>query len=1054
MYHYLYVKIKPGISCRNSNPLRKQEVNGRPRKFTHLLLAVLLIISLALPVLPLQAQEVRQGRQRKEAVDTKANIYPTRLKVNGRSRANETVGRHPEFSWQVDFIAKQQGVIGGISDPDDKNIITGYQVRLLNVNSYNSSAENQKRHPKEAAASKEVLWNSGKINTIDAGIAATRSTQLRYTGNALQPDRTYGWQVRIWDQRGRVSPWTEVDIFRTGLFKRSDWWGARWIGASQMSPSSRILPGDTATAGRQFGTANDTLPLMRKSFVTNINRRKKIIRATLYISGLGQFEASLNGRKIGDHFLDPGWTDYQKEALYLSFDVTGQIKPGSNTLGVELGNGFYYIPNVKHRYKKLLVQYGYPKMICRLSIAYSDGSHQNVVSDGSWKTAPSAITFSSIYGGETMDGRLQPDNWNQPDFPDKNWSAAILVTDTPRTLRPSDIDPIKVMASFSPVAVFQGGIKSLSGKGDKPSKTGRSSWVYDMGQNCSAIAAITVRGKKGDTIRLIPAELLTEDGLANQKATGSPYILQYILPSDGVHKWQPKFTYYGFRYVEVEGAVPVGVTTATSEKRPRIEQIKALHIRNSAPEAGHFACSNELFNKTYELIRWGIKSNMMSVFTDCPHREKLGWLEQVHLMGNSVRYNWQIDHLLKKTIQDMRDAQTSIGLIPEIAPEFTVFTWGGDMFRDSPEWGSSSIIVPWYLYQWYGDSSELRKSYSMMTRYIDYLGTKAKAGILYQGLGDWYDLGPNGPGVSQLTPAGLTGTAIYYYDLCLLDKIAGLLNHPRDQQQYQALLIATKKAFNDKFLHQEKDSTGQHVVYYGSGSQTADAMAVYMNLVPAGLKDKVVKHLIEGIKANKYGLTAGDIGYRYVLRVLEQEGYSEVIYRMNSRSDVPGYGYQLAKGATALTESWQALSTVSNNHFMLGHLMEWFYSGVLGIRQAPGVPGCSQMIIQPEMVGDLTWAKGDYQTPYGSMKVDWQKQKTGLILKVRVPIGVKAKIRLPYYPGMKIRQVKMQKRRRVGRESIVNYSISDGGADLNGTLKDKALASFEVGAGEFAWEVK
>lgn len=824
----------------------------------------------------------------------------------------------------------------------------------------------------------KLVWNSGKITSA-------HGLSVIYSGSPLASAQTFYWVVKVWNKDGRQSQWSPVDSFQTALFARKDWNAAQWIGAEKMQPAARILPGDTALKTRPFGTVNDHLPLLRKSF--HLNKGKgQVKKATLFISGLGQFEASVNGQKIGDHFLDPGWTNYQKEALYVGLDVTGHLQKDLNVIGVELGNGFYYIPNEKHRYKKLLVQYGYPKMICRLVIEYTDGTCQDIVSDKSWKQATSPVLFSSIYGGELEDGRLRPQGWNQPHFNATTWKPVQVVCDTPQSLHLQRIDPIRFMDSFAPVAVFMGK-KEVKRSGSV------SCWVYDMGQNCSGIPAITVHGKKGDTITLIPAELLTRDSAANQKATGSPYRLTYILGKDGAQHWQPKFTYYGLRYVQLEGAVPAG--KPNPKHLPVIEEIKTLHVRNSAPVAGHFECSNELFNQTNELIKWGMKSNMMSVFTDCPHREKLGWLEQVHLMGNSVRYNWQIAHMLKKTIRDMRQSQTPKGLVPAIAPEFTVFDWGGDMFRDSPEWGSSAIVVPWYLYEWYGDSSELRNSYGMMTRYNKYLQSKAKSHILYQGLGDWYDLGPKPPGVSQLTPMGITGTAIHYYDLQILQKIAALLDKPGDQADFTRQAAAVKKAFNETFLQHQKDSLGQWQSYYGTGSQTADAMALYMNLVPDSLHDQVVQHLVTGIRAGGYALTAGDIGYRYLLRVLEQEGYSTVIFKMNNRRDVPGYGYQLSHGATALTESWQALPTVSNNHFMLGHLMEWFYSGILGIRMDRQTPGGSQLIIQPEMVGDLTWAKGDYQTPYGPVRVHWEKNKKGIVCKLHLPVGTRAVVRLP-----------------------------------------------------------
>jgi predicted GH43/DUF377 family glycosyl hydrolase len=337
-------------------------------------------------------------------------------------------------------------------------------------------------------------------------------------------------------------------------------------------------------------------------------------------------------------------------------------------------------------------------------------------------------------------------------------------------------------------------------------------------------------------------------------------------------------------------------------------------------------------------------------------------------------------------------AQTDSGLIPEIAPEFVHFE---DPFRDSPEWGSNAIIMPWYVYQWYGDKDILEESYPMMQRYAAYLQGKAVNHILSQGLGDWYDLGPKHPGVSQLTPPGVTATAVWYYDLGILAQAARLLGHPADAEQYIQTAAAVKKAFNAAFYNKK---TRQ----YATGSQTANAMAVYMQLVPKGDRQMVIDNIVADLRRNNNRLTAGDIGFRYLLRVLDDEGYSNVIYAMNNRDDVPGYGYQLAHGATALTESWAALPIVSNNHFMLGHILEWFYSGLAGIRPAPGAIAFHAIDIRPEPVGDITHASGSYKSPYGMIVTAWKKQGDDFVLTVSIPANTSATIYLPATPASDI----------------------------------------------------
>jgi len=710
------------------------------------------------------------------------------------------------------------------------------------------------------------------------------------------------------------------------------------------------------------------LPILRKSFAVN----KEVKSATAFISGLGHFEMSLNGKKVGDHFLDAGWTNYEKQALYVSFDLTEQLKQGENAIGVMLGNGFYFTSS--GRYRKLTVAYGYPKMICRLLVEYTDGTSENIISDPSWKAAPGPITFSAMYGGEDYDATLEQKGWDSPSFNDQSWKQAII-TDGPAQLNAQMEEPLKVVNEFIPKYATH--IKTTE-------------FVYDMEQNASGIPQITVKGKKGDTVIITPGELINADGTVNQKATGKVYSYKYTLKGDGEETWQPRFTYYGFRYIQIDGAIPA--STGDVGHFPAIVTLKGLHTRNAAEKIGSFTCSNELFNKTNTLIDWAVQSNMTSVFTDCPHREKLGWLEETHLMGNSLQYNYDLVNLFKKSINDMRLSQTPDGLIPEIAPEFTVFS---DGFRDSPEWGSAAVLLPWYVYQWYGDKQVLADSYDMMKRYLAYLDKQSDNGILSEGLGDWYDLGPKHPGVSQLTSKGVTATAMFYYDLTIISKIAAMLNKPADVAHYTSLAAKVRTAFNKKFFNKETKQ-------YDTGSQTANAVSVYMKLVEPQYKQAVVDNIVKDLHSHNNALTAGDIGYRYLLKVLDDEGRSDVIFDMNNRSDVPGYGYQLAKGATALTESWQALPSVSNNHFMLGHIMEWFYAGLAGIRPADDAVAYDKIVIRPEPVGDVTSAKGSYHSVYGMITSEWKKAADSFTLTVNIPANTTATIYLPAKADSKI----------------------------------------------------
>lgn len=846
------------------------------------------------------------------------------------------------------------------------------------------------------------VWDSKKINS-------STSIQIKYKGLKLISAKQYYWKVMCWDNKNNVSGWSPQAFWGMGLLTSTDWKGAKWICYENLPDKQKILPGQAGKGEKGIEVPKEMLPIFRKSFFIN----KQITKATVFVSGLGQFELSINGKKMGDHILDPGWTQYDKETLYVQFDVSQNLVQGNNVIGMMLGNGFYFTP--AEPYRKLTTVFGFPKMLCRLFVEYKDGSSQNIISDDSWKTAMSPITFSSVYGGETYNANIEQPGWNEEKFDDKLWKQALIVEGSPK-LKSQMAEPVKVFEIFLP---------------QKITKVKDSAYVFDLAQNASGIPSIIIHGKKGDTIKIIPGELLNPNGTVTQKNIGGPFYFQYVLKSNKPESWQPRFSYGGFRYLQVEGAVAMGEHNPA--KLPQVMELKSLHIRNAAPTLGEFNCSGELFNRTFKLIDWSVKSNMQSIFTDCPHREKLGWLEQDHLMASSILYNYDVINLLKKTVYDMMQAQTSEGLVPEIAPEFVKFNFNGnDMFRDSPEWGSAAIILPWYLYQWYGEKDLLKEAYPMMKRYIEYLKSKAKDNIISHGLGDWYDLGPKPPGISQLTPKGVTATAIYYYDVTIMREVEKVLLIFHATDGYGILASAIKKSFNQKFFN---DNTKQ----YAMGSQTANAMAVYMKLVEPENKNAVIENIVKDLRANKNALTAGDIGYRYLLRVLEDAGRSDVIFDMNSRTNVPGYGYQLSKGATSLTESWQALPTVSNNHLMLGHLMEWFYRGLCGIRQNEYSIAFKNIEIDPQPVGDIIWANANYQSPYGLISSSWKKQNNRFELDVEIPANTTATI---FLPSKKLSSIKE------GGKAIEKINDFRFAGFENGKLKLK------VGSGAYKFLVK
>lgn len=802
---------------------------------------------------------------------------------------------------------------------------------------------------------KGAIWDSGKV-------ISTQSVNVPYLGKPLESGKRYFWKVKVWDESDQESDWSEPTFWQMGLLDEGAWSNAKWITFELLDSTKRLVPGVHGFGNHlgEIATKRPVIPMFRKTFQV----KEGLALATLCISGLGHYEAYVNGEKAGNSFLSPGWTDYEETVLYNNYNVTSMLKPGQNVLGAIVGNGFYNIN--RERYRKLVIAYGMPEMISHLKLDYADGSSEIIVSDESWRMAPSPITFASIYSGEDYDARLEQTDWSKPEFQDSRWQPVLLSKGPSGKLSAEKNYPLKTM-EILPV--------------QKISRLKDGSYLYDFGQNASGIVEVKVKGQKGQQVKLWPTELINADSTCNQKATGSPYYYAYTLKGDSSETWQPRFTYYGFRYVQVFGAVPGGEKT---QGLPVIEKMDFLHIRNSAPANGTFSCSNELLNKVHILIDWAIKSNLQSVVTDCPHREKLGWLEQTFLMGGGIHFSYENYHLYRKLVFDMIDAQTTDGLVPDIAPEYVEFK---DGFRDSPEWGSASIVLPYLLYKWYGDEQIIDEAWSMMMKYANYLRAKSNGHILDYGLGDWFDLGPKRPGVAQLTPVALTATAIYYYDLKLLAEMA-VVRHRDEKDLLRQWAEEIRTAFNLEFYNPEAK-------VYSTGSQTAMSMPLCFEVVEEKDREEVFANLVDSIIAGDKALTAGDVGFHYLVEALTKGGASQLLFDMINRDDVPGYGFQLKKGATALTESWQALEEVSNNHLMLGHVMEWFYAGLAGIGQSENSVAFKEFEINPQIVGDITFVKASFRCPYGVIRSEWRRTDTAFDIEVEIPFNTTAKIYLP-----------------------------------------------------------
>ncbi|MFC4210246.1 family 78 glycoside hydrolase catalytic domain [Pedobacter lithocola] len=714
---------------------------------------------------------------------------------------------------------------------------------------------------------------------------------------------------------------------------------------------------------------------LRKDFQVN----KNLVRAVVFISGMSEFELSINGSKVGNDLLAPGWTEYKKTILYNTYDITNKLLSGTNAIGIILGNGMYNIQPDSIRYVKFLNAYGPLKAIAQLRLEYADGSVKTIGTDKTWKVSPGPITYSNMFGGEDYNANLEIAGWNKPNFKTgTKWTTA-LETEGPG-------GKLKGLSSAAPqVKVIE------TKKAVKVTRIKDNVWIYDFGQNASMMPKLTVTGKKGDYVRMIPSELLGTDGLVDRKSAtqdgARPAWWQYTLKGGKQESWKPKFFYQGARYVQVE------LFSATKgNKLPTVIELEDLIVHSSSTPTGSFATSNQLFNQIYDLVRWAQRSNMQSLMTDCPHREKMGWLEENHLNGPSLRYNFDMSPLFRKTMSDMADAQLSNGFVPNIAPEYFI-AGSSDLsngFRNSTEWGSSFIIVPWQQYLFSGDISLLERYYDRMKSYVNFLASTAKNNIITTGLGDWYDIGPKPAWGSQLTPEPFTGTAIYYYDNLIMYNIAKQLGKDDDAADFKKSSDQIRKSFNDKFFNKE---TG----LYATGSNTTSAMPLFLNIVEPQNRTKLFNSLVDSIRKNNNSFNSGEIGYRFLLRALADGGRSDVVYDMNNQSDKPGYGYQIEKGATSLTEKWDAGvgDFGSQNHFMSGQINEWFFNDLVGISPDESGPGFRKIVIKPALLNDLNWVNGEFKSISGNINCSWKRNTNGINLDVKIPANTSAIVYIP-----------------------------------------------------------
>jgi len=844
---------------------------------------------------------------------SQAGLQPYDLRVNGVPNAAGVDSDRPFFSWRLksDFNGDRQIAY---------QILVAGELELLEVG-------------------KADYWDSGRI-------VSSEHLRVPYAGKPLESGCKLWWKVRVWDVNGRASSWSEPAWFIIGVINSNDW-RAVWILSNEESNVVRF----------------------RREFVLKSTPK----RAIVFFSTLGHYRAFVNGCQVGDRLFTPAWSAYEKTIFYDTYEITALLRPGTNAIGVEVAPGMYNVVR-NHRFAKFTRKQGPLRVLCQLQVEYPDGSRETITSDCNWRVSKSPIIFSSIYGGEDFDGRLEEEGWAKPGFNAEKWGTVSCIPIDPRQLKGVQDSPwpIKVVHTNKPI-----GIKHIIN-----TDSGGDVYIVDLGQNASHIPWIRVNGSAGTRVVIRPSEVLDEYGLVNQRTMGAKpergfYWCEFFKGKHGVEDWSPKFWYIGCRYLQVE-LYPHN----SNEEGAKLVDAAGLVVHGTAPESGSFECSDPWLQRIRSLVRWAQRSNLQNVFTDCPHREKLGWLEQCHLNGPSLMYEFDLARNFMKTIRDMKDAQTEEGLVPNIAPEYTRFK---GTFRAAAEWGSASILVPWQQYVFNGDTNLLHEAYPMMQRYFTYLESRATNEILSEGLGDWYDLGPEKPGAAQLTPPEFTATAFYFYDALTMAKVARVLGRHTEAKYYSKRAESIKAAFNRRFLDSKRG-------VYSTGSQAANAIPLAMGIVPTGFKSVVLSNLVASIEANDYGPTAGDVGFRFVLRALADNDKSDIVYKMVTQSNKPGYVYQILLGETTLTESWDANLTSSHNHFMLGSVIEWLYHDLLGIQPLESAPGFKEFVIKPSVLNEIVAASGFYESVRGRIGVSWTNSPGRYKLRVQIPPGSKANV--------------------------------------------------------------
>ena len=821
-------------------------------------------------------------------------------------------------------------------------------------------------------ASSEANLEAGDGDRWDSGrIASSEMAQVEYEGATLVSNERCWWAVQVWDREGRASRFSPPAVFGMGLLEASDWQGG-WIGAADRTISA---------------------PLLRREFVLD----RPVRRATVHMSGLGYGELYVNGAKVRRSVLDPGNTYYNNDqsfalgerVLYVSHDVTALLRPGANVFGVMLGHGWYSAeddipPSPSHR-----TPYGdRPRLLLQGVVEYEDGGQVNIVSDGGWKTAPGPITYNDFCNGELYDARLEKAGWDSPGYDDAGWHPAAAVDAPGGALTAQRMPAARVVETRPAVGMTS------------PSE---GVYIFDLGQTVTGWGRLRVQGPAGATVTLRHGTCLYADGTLDARSNmynapdseeedrqgssrdgevhhGARQTDSYTLRGDGVEVWEPRFTLHSFRYVEVTGYPGA----------PRLGSVDGRVVHTAVGTGSRFRCSNELFNRIHSNVHWTLRGSFQSISQDAADRsERVAWLGDPGFIAEDYLYNFSSASFWTKWLEDIADAQKEDGDVPVVAPLHWRTTM--DPYLRWMDWASTYPIFVWQVYRHYGDERVLARHYSSLKRMMAFYGGLAEGHIMRHGLGDHME--PQADGTSSFkplhTPMPLTSTAYYQHCVWILAQAARVLGEDEDAQRYDALAGEIKEAFNREFQDEETNQ-------YGGGSQTANAVALHLDLVPADRVEAVVANLVEDIRVRQNGhLTTGIIGTAALEHALPRYGQAEVMAELMSQTTFPSWGEQIAKGATTVWESWDGdpEEALSLNMKMFCSTEVFFYRTLAGI--SPTSPGYRTIAIRPNVVGGLTDVEAEVETRSGTVAAAWQRDAGAFALQVTVPVNTRAEVSLP-----------------------------------------------------------